>query len=350
MGTTLGELAVRFGLELAGDPALEVTGVATLQSAGPGTVSFLANPRYRRYLAGTRAGAVVLDAASAVDCPVPALVGPNPYAAFARIAQVLHPPPPVNAGIHPSAVVHPDADVAPDAAVGPQALVEEGVTIGSRASVGPGCVVMRGASIGPDSRLVARVTLYPGVVLGSRCTVHAGAVIGADGFGFAPDRDGYVKVPQVGGVRIGDDVDIGANTTIDRARFGRTVIGEGTKIDNLVMIAHNVVIGKHCIVCAQVGIAGSAQIGDYVILAGQAGLVGHIRVGDGAIIGANSLVAEDVPPYAIVAGYPARVIRYRFSQETIRKLRELRWWDAPLEDLEQVMDEFMRPLDGKHVR
>jgi len=333
MGTTLGELAVRFGLELAGDPALEVTGVATLQSAGPGTVSFLANPRYRRYLAGTRAGAVVLDAAAAPDCPVPALVGTNPYAAFARIAQVLHPQPPVIPGIHASAVVHPGADVASDAAVGPHAVVEEGAVIGPRALVGPGCAVMRGARIGPDSRLVARVTLYPGVVLGQRCTVHAGAVIGADGFGFAPDRDGYVKVPQVGGVRIGDDVDIGANTTIDRGAIEDTVIEDGVKLDNLVQVGHNVRIGAHTVIAGCAGISGSSVIGKRCMIGGASGTVGHIELGDDVLVTGMTMVTKSTKgPGVYSAGWPAApAVEWRRMVARLRRLGSLERRLAALE-------------------
>ena len=322
MGTTLGELAVRFGLELAGDPDLEVTGVATLASAGPGSLSFLANPRYRRHLAGTRAGAVVLDVASAADCPVPALVSPNPYAAFARIAQVLHPQPAVVPGVHASAVVHPGAGVAADAAVGPQAVVEEGAVIGPRALVGPGCVVMHGARVGADTRLVARVTLYPGVVLGDRCTVHAGAVIGADGFGFAPDRDGYVKVPQVGAVRIGDDVDIGANTTIDRGAIEDTVIEDGVKLDNLVQVGHNVRIGAHTVVAGCVGISGSTVIGKRCMLGGAVGLAGHLELADDVVVSGYSLVTRSLKePGMYSSGMPA--VPAAEWRKTVARLRRL---------------------------
>ncbi len=333
MGTTLGELAVRFGLELAGDPALEVTGVATLGSAGPGTVSFLANPRYRRHLAGTRAAAVVLDAASAADCPVPVLVSSNPYAAFARIAQFLHPQPPVNPGIHASAVVHPDADVARDAEVGPQAVLEAGAKVGSRAEVGPGCVVMRGARIGPDSRLVARVTLYPGVVIGSRCTVHAGAVIGADGFGFAPDRDGYVKVPQIGGVRVGDDVDIGANTTIDRGAIEDTVVEDGVKLDNLVQVGHNVRIGAQTVVAGCVGISGSTVIGKRCMIGGAVGLVGHLELGDDVMVSGFSLVTRSLKePGVYSSGMPA--VPAAEWRKTVARLRRLPLLERRLAQLE----------------
>jgi UDP-3-O-[3-hydroxymyristoyl] glucosamine N-acyltransferase len=340
MGTTLGELAVRFGLELAGDPALEVTGVATLAAAGPGTVSFLANPRYRRHLAGTRAGAVVLDAASAADCPVAALVSPNPYAAFARIAQVLHPQPAVVPGVHPSAVVHPGAEVAPDAAVGPQAAVEEGAVVGPRALVGPGCILMRGARIGPDTRLVARVTLYPGVVLGRRCTVHAGAVIGADGFGFAPDRDGYVKVPQVGGVRIGDDVDIGANTTIDRGAIEDTVLEDGVKLDNLVQVGHNVRIGAHTVLAGCVGISGSTTIGKRCMIGGASGTVGHIELGDDVLVTGLTMVTRSLKEPGIYSGgWPAvPVAEWRKTVARVRRLSSLEKRLAVLEGREADAD------------
>jgi len=322
MGTTLGELAVRFGLELAGDPTLLVTGVATLQSARPGTISFLANPRYRRHLAATRASAVVLDAATAASCPVAALVSSNPYAAYARIAQVLHPEPVAPAGIHPSAVVDAGAEVASDASVGPLAVVEAGATVAARAAVGPGCHLMRGARVGPDSRLVARVTVYPGVVLGGRCVVHAGAVLGADGFGFASDRDGYVKVPQVGGLRIGDDVDIGANTTIDRGAIEDTVIEDGVKLDNLVQVGHNVRIGAHTVVAGCVGISGSTTIGKRCMIGGAVGLAGHLELGDDIVVTGYSLVTRSLRgPGIYSSGMPA--VPAAEWRRTVARLRRL---------------------------
>ena len=341
MGTTLGELAVRFGLELDGDPTLEVNRVATLQSAGPGSVAFLANPRYRRYLAGTRATAVVLDPRSAEECPAAALVSPNPYAAFARIAQVLHPHPAAAPGIHPSAVVDPEAEVDRDATVGPQVVIEAGVTVGPRALVGPGCVVMKGARIGPDSRLVARVTLYPGVVLGSRCVVHAGAVVGADGFGFAPDRDGYVKVPQVGSVRIGDDVEVGANTTIDRGAIDDTVIEDGVKLDNLVQVGHNVRIGAHTVIAGCAGISGSTVIGKRCMIGGAVGLAGHLELGDEVIVSGYSLVTRSLPgPGMYSSGMPAvPAAEWRKTVARLRRLTSLERRLALLEGREPGDDE-----------
>jgi len=213
MPLRLAELAVRFGCELQGDPDALIERVAPLQEASPGSLAFLANPRYRRFLASTRATAVVLDAGSAAECPVAALIARNPYATYARIAQLLHPAPPVVAGRHPSAVVEEGAHVDASAYVGALAHVAAGATIGPRAFVGPGSVVLAGARVGADTRLVARVTVCDGVHVGERCLLHPGCVIGADGFGQAPDAGTYVKVPQIGSVWIGADVEVGANTT-----------------------------------------------------------------------------------------------------------------------------------------
>jgi UDP-3-O-[3-hydroxymyristoyl] glucosamine N-acyltransferase len=212
--------------------------------------------------------------------------------------------------------------VAADASIGPQAVVEEDVVVGSRALVGPGCVVMRGARLGPDSRLVARVTLYPGVTLGSRCTVHAGAVIGADGFGFAPDRDGYVRVPQVGGGRIGDDVDIGANTTIDRGAIEDTVVEDGVKLDNLVQVGHNVRIGAHTVIAGCAGISGSTIIGKRCMIGGASGTVGHIELGDDVLVTGMTMVTNSIKgPGMYSAGMPAMpAAEWR---KTVARLRRL---------------------------
>jgi len=322
MRTTLGELAVRFGLELAGDPDAEVTGVATLAAAQPGTVGFLANPSYRRFLAETRATAVVLAADAAADCPVAALVAANPYAAFARIAQLLHPLPAVAPGIHPSAAVDPAAEVAADAHVGPNAVVETGARIGPRALVGPGCIVMQGARIGADTRLLASVTLYPGVQLGERCVLHAGAVIGADGFGFAPDVDGFVKVPQLGSVRIGNDVEIGANTTVDRGAIEDTVIEDGAKLDNQVQIGHNVRIGAHSVLAGCVGVAGSTTIGRRCMIGGAVGVVGHLEIGDDVMVTGLSMGSRSLKgPGVYSSGVP--VSEAGEWRRTVARLRRL---------------------------
>ncbi len=333
MRATLGELAVRFGLELAGDPGAEVTAVATLSAAGPGTVSFLANPLYRRFLAHTRATAVVLDAEAAEDCPVASLVAANPYAAYARIAQVLYPAYSPEPGIDASAVVHARAVVAPDAHVGPQAVIEAGAVVGPRACVGPGSVVMQDAQVGADTRLLANVILYRGVLLGARCVLHGGVVIGADGFGFAPDRDGFVKVPQVGSVRIGDDVEIGANTTIDRGAIDDTVIEDGVKLDNQVQIGHNVRIGAHSVLAGCVGVSGSSTIGRRCMIGGAVGVVGHLEIGDDVMVTGYSMVSRSLKgPGVYSSGIPAiETAEWRKAVARLRRLENLERRVATLE-------------------
>lgn len=294
MERSLGELAVRHGLELRGDPDARVARVGTLQDAGPDAVSFLANPRYRKHLASTRAGAVVLEPALAEQCAVAVLIARNPYAAYARIAADLHPPPRFKPGIHPGAIVDPTATVATDACVGPGAVVEAGARIGAGAFVGPNCVVGAGSELGAGSRLVASVTLCSNVRLGARVLVHPGAVIGADGFGLAREPQGWIKVPQVGGVSIGDDVEVGANTTIDRGAIGDTVLEEGVKLDNLVQVAHNVRIGAHTVVAGCTGISGSTTIGRNCTIAGAVGIGGHIEIPDGTIVTGMSMVSHTI--------------------------------------------------------
>jgi len=291
---SLGELAVRFGLELRGDPALRVSHVATLSQAGPGSVSFLANSKYRRHLGSTRATAVVVTAGVAGDCPVAALVDPNPYLAYARIAALLYPRALPVAGIHPSAVVSGDARIAPTASVGPLCVIEAGVELGERVQIGAGCTLQNGVAVGADSQLRSRVTLYPAVQIGARCLIHAGAVIGADGFGFAPDSGAWVKVPQVGSVRIGDDVEIGANTTIDRGAIGDTVVQDGAKLDNQIQVGHNVVIGAHTAIAACTGISGSTTIGQRCMIGGMVGFAGHLTIADDVIITGCSLVSASI--------------------------------------------------------
>ena len=325
MPARLADLAVRFGCDLHGDPDAVVDRVAPLQDAGPGSISFLANPRYRRHLGSTGATAVVLDAAAADECPVAALVCRNPYATYARIAQLLHPPPPVTPGRHPSAVVEAGADVDPSAWIGPHAYVAGGARIGARASIGPGSLLLEGASVGPDSRLVARVTLGAGVRIGSRCILHPGAVIGADGFGHAPDAGIYVKVPQLGSVLIGDDVEVGANTTIDRGTIGDTVIDEGVKIDNQVQIGHNVRVGAHTVIAGCVGIAGSATIGKRCMLGGMVGVVGHLEICDDVALTGKTMVSSSITRPGVYSGaLPADEARlFRRNAARFRRLDDL---------------------------
>jgi UDP-3-O-[3-hydroxymyristoyl] glucosamine N-acyltransferase len=291
---SLGELAVRFGLGLRGDPGLRVSRVATLVHADEGAISFLANPRYRKQLESTRATAVLLSSGDAEKCPVAALIDPNPYLAYARIAALIHPQPWAAAGTHPSAVIAPGARIAPSATVGPLVVVEEDVELGDRVYVGSGCVVQKGARVGADSRLGARVSVCERVQIGERCILHPGAVIGADGFGFAADSGAWVKVPQLGSVRIGDDVEIGANTTIDRGAIDDTVVEHGVKLDNQIQVGHNVTIGAHTAIAGCTGISGSTAIGRRCMIGGMVGFAGHLTIADDVVVTGCSLVSASI--------------------------------------------------------
>jgi UDP-3-O-[3-hydroxymyristoyl] glucosamine N-acyltransferase len=294
MTLTLGELAVRFGCELRGDPAATVDSVAALSQAGPRSVSFLANPKYVAQLKDTRAGAVILDARSATVSPAPALVAANPHATFARVAALLHPEPPLRPGIHAAAIVAGDATIDASSEIAAGAAVGAGARIGARCYIGPGSVIERGAVIGDDCRFIARVFVGHHVVFGRRCIVQPGAVVGGDGFGYAPENRGWTKVPQLGGVTVGDDVEIGANTTIDRGALEDTVIEEGVKLDNLIMIAHNVRIGAHSAIAAQSAIAGSSVLGKRCIMGGRAGLTGHITLCDDVVVLGTSFISHSI--------------------------------------------------------
>jgi len=290
----LGELAKRVGGEVHGDGDCEITNVATLHNAKPGAVSFLANPHYRQYLTDTAASAVIVSRADLDLCPVNALVVTNPYAAYARVAALLNPAPPAETGIHASAVVGGGCVIHETAWVGPLAVLEDGVRLGARVSIGPGCVIGAGSTLGEDARLVARVTLCQRVVIGKRALVHPGVVIGSDGFGLANEDGVWLKVPQLGGVRIGDDVEIGANTTIDRGALEDTVLEDGVKLDNQIQVAHNVRIGAHTAIAGCVGIAGSAKIGKRCTIGGGAGILGHLEIADDVHITAMSLVTKSL--------------------------------------------------------
>jgi UDP-3-O-[3-hydroxymyristoyl] glucosamine N-acyltransferase len=291
---SLGDLAVRFGLGLRGEPGLRISRVATLSRADSGSLSFLANPRYRKQMQSTRATAVLVGPEHEADCPVAALIDPNPYLAYARIAELLHPRAAPAPGIHSTAVVSAGARIAVSASVGPLAVVEDGADIGERVIVGPGCIVQSAAQVGDDSFLTSRVNLYPGVRIGRRCILHAGAVIGADGFGFASDAGSWVKVPQLGSVQIGDDVEIGANTTIDRGAIDDTVVENGVKLDNQIQVGHNVTIGAHTAVAGCVGISGSTVIGRRCMIGGGVGIAGHLTIADDVVVTGCSLVSASI--------------------------------------------------------
>jgi UDP-3-O-[3-hydroxymyristoyl] glucosamine N-acyltransferase len=299
---SLGELAGRFGLQLHGDPAQLVRRVGTLAGADEGALTFLANPAYRKQLAATRATAVVLAEADRAACPVAALVANDPYLAYARIAALLHPAPTATPGISPRASVDGSALIAEGCSIGPHATIGAGARIAAGAVIGPGCVIGAGCVVGEGTRLHANVTLYPGVRIGKRGLLHAGAVIGADGFGIARGPDGWEKVPQVGGVVIGDDVEVGANTTIDRGAIDDTVIEDGVKLDNQIQIAHNVRVGAHTAIAGNTAIAGSVTIGKRCLIAGGIGIAGHLHIVDDVVITAMTLVSSSIDKKGVYSG------------------------------------------------
>lgn len=321
----LDELAERIGAELRGAGDQEVERVASLPAAGPGDLSFLSSRSYRGQLPGTRASAVILGPEMAAECPCAALVMDDPYLGYALAAQALAGPPAAMRGVDPAATVAADAEVHPDAWVGPRAVVESGARLAAGAQVGPGCVVGRRARVGAGTRLSANVTVAAEVVLGARVLVQPGAVIGGDGFGFARDGERWVKIPQLGSVRVGDDVEIGANTTIDRGALDDTVIEDGVKLDNLVMIAHNVRVGAHTAIAGCVGIAGSTVIGQRCTLGGQVGVVGHLEIADDVHVTGATIVFQSITePGVYSSGMPAQDNRgWRRNAPRLRQLDEM---------------------------
>ncbi|MEO8481410.1 MAG: UDP-3-O-(3-hydroxymyristoyl)glucosamine N-acyltransferase [Acidobacteriota bacterium] len=322
---TLAELATRIGCRVDGDGTLDVRRVASLDDAEEGDVTFLHNPRYAPRVAATRASAIIADERlSGAPCTI--LRTSNPYLAFAEAVVVLTPPSPPPVGISPLAFVAASATVAPDVSIAPFACIGEHACIGARVVIESHAVVGANVTVGDDTVIRAHVSVRPGVVLGARVHVQDGAVIGSDGFGFAHRPDGsHQKIPQVGRVVIEDDVEIGALCAIDRPAVGETRIGAGTKVDNLVQIAHGVRIGRDVLMAAQAGVAGSTTIGDGVIMAGQSGATGHIELGAGAKLGAKSVATKDVPPGEHVAGIPAvPVDEWRESVALVRRLPALR--------------------------
>jgi UDP-3-O-[3-hydroxymyristoyl] glucosamine N-acyltransferase len=310
MPISLGELATRFGCELIGDPDIEVSDVASLPNATGSSLTFLTGGAYRAQLSSTKAAAVILRPIDADDCPVAAILHDDPYACYARMAAVVCPPPAFAPGIHASAVVDESATVAASAHLAPHVVVGERSTIGDNVYIGPGSVIGPDCVIGDGTRLIANVTLARAVTIGKRGIFHPGVVLGSDGFGNAMTPEGWVKVPQLGGVRIGDDVEIGANSTVDCGAIDDTVIDDGVRIDNLCMIAHNVHVGAHTAMAAMVGIAGSTTIGKRCLFAGQGGAVGHITICDDVIIGAMSYASKDIKePGTYFASFPAEPAR-----------------------------------------
>ncbi len=341
---TLGELARRLDCPVEGDAAIEIRRVATIEDAGPGDLTFLANPKYAGKLAATKASAVIMNGAdlAAQRAYQGAVIrSTSPYLTFARAAQALAPVPRVAAGVHALAAVAPDAAVDPTASVMAFAVIGAGAQIGARTIVHPHVVIGDGASVGDDCVLHANVSIRERCSIGARVIIQNGAVIGSDGYGFAQRPDGsHEKIPQTGPVVIEDDVEIGANTTVDRPAVGETRIKAGTKIDNLVQIAHGVVLGRHVLLASQVGIAGSTVIGDHVMFGGQAGAAGHLLIGDGVKVAARAAVFSSVESGAFVAGTPAiDAADWRKSSAVFRKLPELRRQLIALEERLKKMEE-----------
>lgn len=334
---TLGQLAEALGATLKGPEALQITGLATLQEAGPGQLSFLANPQYRKFLDSSQAAAVLLKAADAEGFAGNALIVADPYLAYARISHLFDPKPKAVAGIHPSAVVAEDAQVDASASIGPFAVIESGARIGANVSVGAHCVVGARCVIGEGGWLAPRVTLYHDVTIGKRVVIQSGAVIGGEGFGFANEKGVWRKIAQIGGVTIGDDVEIGVNTAVDRGALSDTRIADGVKLDNQIQIAHNVQIGEHTAMAACVGISGSTRIGKHCTIAGGVGMVGHIDVCDNVFVSGMTMVTRSITePGAYSSGTAMQPLaEWRKSAARIRHLDDMA---KRLQQLEKRVD------------
>ncbi|SOB76083.1 UDP-3-O-[3-hydroxymyristoyl] glucosamine N-acyltransferase [Marinobacter sp. LV10R510-11A] len=328
----LGEIAEALGAELRGDPETRVSGLATLQAAGPDQLSFLANPAYAKHLANTRAAAVILSPAAAGDSPTNVLLLDNPYLGYAHLSHWFDPAPVAPPGIHAAAVVDPSATVAASASIGPHVVIEAGAVIGEHVAIGPGSIIGARTSIGAGSIIRPRVTLAHDVVVGQRCHILSGAVIGSDGFGFANEKGYWHRIAQLGRVILGDDVEVGANTTIDRGALDDTVIGNGVKLDNLIQIAHNVRIGDHCAMAAMVGIAGSTKIGSHCVFGGASGVAGHLEIANQVHLTGMTLVTGNIPePGVYSSGTSAdtnrqwrkNAVRFRQLDTLARRVKEL---------------------------
>lgn len=321
----LGDLAVHLGCQLEGDGEIDVARGATIEEAGPGDLTFLANSKYASQLSSSRASAIIATPdVNGARCAL--LRTKNPYLAFARAMRLLNPETRPAPGIHPLAVVASDAIIEDGVSIGPFAVIESGARIGARSVIHAHTVVGAGATLGPDCLLHVRVSIRERVEIGARCVIQDGAVVGSDGFGFAHREDGtHERIPQVATVVIEDDVEIGANTTIDRPAVGETRVKAGTKIDNLVQIAHGVVVGRNALLAAQVGIAGSTIVGDNVMLGGQVGVTGHVKVGDRVKASAKTGVTGNVPADTFITGYPHMDnLDWRKAYAVVRRLPELR--------------------------
>lgn len=329
---TLGELAELLEVELRGDSSLCVDGLATLKNAVPGKLSFLSNPRYVSQLASCKASAVIIDPELASACQAAQLVSSSPYVTYARASQLFLKDESADGSIHPSANVHPSVVLGKNVTVGSHVVVEANAEIGEGSVIGAGCYIGARSRIGTHCRLFPNVTVYHDVRIGDRTLIHSSVVVGADGFGFAFDGRQSIKIAQLGGVQIGDDVEIGAGSTIDRGALDDTVIGNGVKIDNQVQIAHNCVIGEHTIICGCSAIAGSTTIGRYCTIGGAVGIIGHLQIADKVMISAMSLVSQSIAESGIYSSgtglleskeWKRNIVRFRQLDDMAKRLREL---------------------------
>ncbi|MEE4694018.1 UDP-3-O-(3-hydroxymyristoyl)glucosamine N-acyltransferase [Pseudomonas alliivorans] len=345
----LGQLAEFLGATLRGDKDKDINGLATLQEAGPDQISFLANPQYRKFLTDTHAAAVLLKRADAESFAGNALLVPDPYLAYARISHLFDPKPKAAAGIHPTAVISDDAVVDPAASIGAFAIVESGARIAAQVTIGAHCFIGERCEIGEGGWLAPRVTLYHDVRIGKRVVIQSGAVLGGEGFGFANEKGVWQKIAQIGGVSIGDDVEIGVNTAIDRGALADTRIGNGVKLDNQIQIAHNVQIGDHTAMAACVGISGSTKIGKHCMLAGGVGLVGHIEICDGVFITGMTMVTHSITePGSYSSGTAMQpAAEWRKSAARLRKIDDMARRLQKLEKMvETVTSAGNPPSDG----
>jgi UDP-3-O-[3-hydroxymyristoyl] glucosamine N-acyltransferase len=334
---TVAEIARRVNGKITGDGSVLIKGVAGVSEAEPGDLTFLSNPKYAAALGTTRASAAIVAEEFSGNCSCPLILAQNVDKAFMMAAMMFAPKPPeFKPGVHPTAVVAATVALGNGASIGPYCIVEDGAKIGDRTVLCASCYVGHGSSVGADGRLYPFVSIREHVRIGDRAIIHNGVVIGSDGFGYYKDGEAWKKIPQTGTVEIGDDVEIGANTTVDRARFGKTVIGNGVKIDNLVQIAHNVRVGDNTAMAAQVGIAGSTVVGRNVQLGGQVGVTGHISIGDNAVISAKAGVTKNVPPDLYMFGYPA---------VTIKKAKETLGYIGNLPAMKKRLDELQRKIE-----
>jgi UDP-3-O-[3-hydroxymyristoyl] glucosamine N-acyltransferase len=350
MKKSLAEIAQYLGGRVSGDGTILIGGLATLDDAGEGQLTFLANPKYAAKVATTRASAVLLPEGADAHGHN-AIFHANPYLAFAKLLTLFYVAPAAPAGIMPGALVAEGARIGADCTVHPGASVAAGVVVGDRAVLHPGVVLYPGVTLGEDVTLHANVSVRSGCRIGNRVTIHDGTVVGSDGFGYAPDGKSWYKIPQIGIVVIEDDVEIGSNAVIDRAALEVTRIGRGSKIDNLVQIAHNCVIGEDCMIVSQVGISGSTQVGNHVIMGGQVGVAGHLKIGDNVMIGAKSGVPGDIAANQTMSGYPCLPHReWLKSSGVIPKLPEFRRTVISLEKRVAELEAVIAKLSGENTK